>query len=200
MSFKYAIALTGGIGSGKSTVVTFFKEEGFCTIDADKVAHEILDKQHKNIAKIFGKETVNNEKVERKILGKIIFSDKKKREDLESLLHPLIYKEIEKLSAAEEKKKQPYFIDIPLFFETRRYKIEKILVVCTTKEKQLKRVMHRDGYNKEDALKRVEAQMPIEAKCQEATYTIDNNGTLGMLRKECIRVRDMILGDFDDID
>lgn len=197
MAFKYAIVLTGSIATGKSSTVKLLEASGFHIIDADKIAHKILDEQHEAIAEKFGKTLVHEGKVDRKALGAIVFSDHKKRKELEALLHPLIYDEIERLSIEQDRLGKPYFIDIPLFFENKRYPIEKSLVVYTTEEKQLERLMQREGYTKEEALNRIKAQIPVEEKRKLATYVIDNSGTLTQLEKECERVKEEILHDSD---
>ncbi|GIU01162.1 dephospho-CoA kinase [Sulfurovum sp. TSL6] len=197
MAFKYAIALTGSIATGKSSTVKLLEASGFHIIDADKIAHKILDEQHQAIAEKFGETLVYEGKVDRKALGAIVFSDHTKLKELEALLHPLIYDEIERLSIEQDRLGKPYFIDIPLFFENKRYPIEKSLVVYTTKEQQLKRLMEREGYTKEEALNRIEAQIPVEEKRKLATYVIDNSGTLTQLEKECERVKEEILNDSD---
>ena len=195
MAFKYAIALTGSIATGKSSTVKLLKDAGFHIIDADQIAHQILEEQHQSIADMFGETLVSEGKVDRKALGAIVFSDSNKRKALESLLHPLIYKEIERLSVEQDKLGKPYFIDIPLFFEGGRYPIEKSLVIYTTEEQQLERLMHRESYTKEEALKRIQTQIPVEKKRELATYVIDNSGTLTQLEKECERVKEEILND-----
>ena len=195
MAFKYAIALTGSIATGKSSTVKLLKDAGFHIIDADQIAHQILDEEHQSIADLFGETLVSEGKVDRKALGAIVFSDSNKRKALESLLHPLIYKEIERLSVEQDKLGKPYFIDIPLFFEGGRYPIEKSLVVYTTEEQQLDRLMHREGYTKEEALNRIQTQIPVEEKRKLASYVIDNSGTLTQLEKECERVKEEILND-----
>jgi dephospho-CoA kinase len=195
MAFKYAIALTGSIATGKSSTVKLLKDAGFHIIDADQIAHQILEEQHQSIADMFGETLVSEGKVDRKALGAIVFSDSNKRKALESLLHPLIYKEIERLSVEQDKLGKPYFIDIPLFFEGGRYPIEKSLVIYTTEEQQLERLMHRESYTKEEALKRIQTQIPVEKKRELATYVIDNSGTLTQLEKECERVKREILND-----
>ncbi|WP_373029091.1 dephospho-CoA kinase [Sulfurovum sp.] len=197
MAFKYAIALTGSIATGKSSAVALLASFGFHIIDADKIAHQILDEQHQAIAELFGETLVSEGKVDRKALGAMVFSDSRKRKELEALLHPLIYNEIERLSAEQDKLGKPYFIDIPLFFEGERYPIEKSLVVYTTQEQQLERLMHREGYTKEEALNRIQTQIPVEEKRKRATYVIDNSGTLTQLEKECERVKKEILNDSD---
>jgi len=197
MAFKYAIVLTGSIATGKSSTVKLLEASGFHIIDADKIAHKILDEQHEAIAQKFGETLVHEGKVDRKALGAIVFSDKTKRKELEALLHPLIYDEIERLSIEQDRLGKPYFIDIPLFFENKRYPIEKSLVVYTTEEQQLERLMQREGYTKEEALNRIHSQIPVEEKRKLATYVIDNSGTLTQLEKECERVKEEILHDSD---
>mgnify|MGYP001814857496 FL=1 len=195
MAFQHAIALTGSISTGKSTTLKLLKEEGFHIIDADTIAHQVLDGQHQTIAKMFGEAFVKDGKVDRKALGTVVFSDEEKRMKLEALLHPLIYDEIERLSIEDDTLGKPYFIDIPLFFETKRYPIEKSLVIYASKEQQLQRLIDRDGYTKEEALKRINTQIPVEEKRKLATYVIDNSGTLTQLGQECERVKKEILND-----
>ena len=197
MAFKYAIVLTGSISTGKSTVSKLFSSLGFHIIDADQIAHQVLDEQNQAIAEMFGKALIHQGKVDRKALGAIVFVDSDKRKKLEALLHPLIYNEIERLSAQQDKLGKPYFIDIPLFFEGGRYPIEKSLVVYATKEQQLERLMNREGYTKEEALNRINTQIPVEEKRKRASYVIDNSGTLTQLEKECERVKEEILNDSD---
>ena len=192
MAFKYATVLTGGIATGKSSVAKYFSKHGFKIIDADKIAHEVLDSQYQKIIEMFGEKFVKGDIVDRKALGAVVFADESKRKMLESLLHPLIYKEIERQCEELDKLKKPYLVDIPLFFETKRYPIKKSLVVYATKEQQLNRLMQRDGYNTQNALQRIGAQMPIDEKRDKATYVIDNRGDLAQLESECKRAMEMI--------
>jgi len=193
VAFEYAVALTGGIATGKSTVAKFFSFFGFTVIDADNIAHEVLDQQYKAVGKLFGDEVIKNKKVKRKKLGKIVFKDEKKRKELEALVHPLIYEEIERLSEAEDRLVKPYLIDIPLFFETKRYPIEKSLLVYTDKKTQIKRLMHREGYSKKEAKRRIDSQLDIEKKRKKSDYIIDNMDDLNHLKNECERVKEIIL-------
>jgi len=196
MLFKYAIALTGSISTGKSTAVELLKQTGFHIIDADSVAHQVLDEQHQAIAKEFGEEFVADEKVDRKSLGSMIFTDKEKRKVLEELLHPLIYTRISEKATLLDKRAEPYIVDIPLFFEGGRYAIENVIVVYAKKEQQLERLMQREGYSEEEALSRINAQIDIEEKRKSASYVIDNSGDLKQLQYETERIREEILGDF----
>ena len=194
--FEYALALTGSIGTGKSSVAKIFASWGFRVIDADKIAHEVLDSQHEAIERLFGQGLSDGTKVDRKALGAIIFGDKEKRLQLEALLHPLIFDKIQKLSIDVDRYQKPYLIDIPLFFEKGNYPIAKSLVVYTKREEQLRRVMHRDNLSQEEVLLRISSQLDIEIKCQRATYLIDNNGTEDALRYNCEKIKTTILKDF----
>jgi len=196
MPFEYAIVLTGSIATGKSSATKIFASFGFTIIDADSIAHIILNEQYVKVTELFGDEVREGSKINRKVLGAMVFSDTNKRTKLEALLHPLIYKEIERLSLLEDKLRKPYFIDIPLFFENGRYDIEKSLVVYTPKEIQLERLMQRNSYTKEEALTRIALQIDIEKKKLKATYVIDNSKDLAYLNYECARVKNKILGDF----
>jgi len=121
MSFNHAIALTGGIATGKSTASSYFRTLGFAVIDADTIAHEVLEDQRSAIGRMFGEAIVSGGRVDRKALGRIVFADAARRRELESLLHPLIQEEIARRASAEDAHGKPYFIDIPLFYERAVY-------------------------------------------------------------------------------
>ena len=193
MPFKHAIALTGGIATGKSTVTNIFKTYGFEIIDADKIAHVMLDLHHDKIAELFGEQYVENKKVIRKKLGALIFGDEKEKARLEALLHPLIYAEIERQSTLLDAKEKTYLVDIPLFFETNRYPIKKSIIVYVPQEIQLARLMLRDESSNIDAQRRIDAQMNIEKKREKATYVIDNTNALKNLQLECDKVRNSLI-------
>ncbi len=195
MSFNYAIALTGGIATGKSTAIKQLKLNGFRIIDADKIAHEVLDSQADKIKQIFGDSFVKDGKVQRKELGSVVFANKKKRKELEALLHPIIYRCIEEIAEKLDKRAEPYIVDIPLFYEGGHYAIESIIVVYATKEQQIERLMQRDAYTKEEALMRIDSQIDIETKRDNASYVIDNSGNLKQLEFEVNRVKDEILSE-----
>jgi len=188
VSFKYAFALTGGISSGKSTVVALLKDSGFKVIDADKIAHDILDEEYQAIGRLFGEDLVKEKTVDRKQLGALVFADPEKRKALEALLHPLIYTRIAEKSAILDKEAKPYIVDIPLFYEGGRYEIDKVIVVYASRVQQLERLMQRDGFSKKEALSRLDAQMDIEEKRLNASYVIDNSGDLTQLTAETERV------------
>jgi dephospho-CoA kinase len=186
--FKNAIALTGGISTGKSTVCNLFKLHGFLTIDADEIAHKLLDENSDKIVSMFGKQYVENGKVLRKKLGTIIFSNEENKLKLEGLLHPLIKEEIIKQSRIFESQNKPYFVDIPLFFEKMHYPISKSLVIYTPREIQIQRLMKRDNIEESEAKLKISNQMDIEEKKKLADLVIDNSTNLKNLQKEVERV------------
>ena len=186
--FKNAIALTGGISTGKSTVCNLFKLHGFLTIDADLIAHKLLDENSNKIATMFGEQYVENGKVLRKELGKIIFSNEENKLKLEALLHPLIKEQIIKESKIFEEQNKPYFVDIPLFFEKMSYPIPKSLVIYTPKEIQIQRLMKRDNIDEDEAKLKISNQMDIEEKRKLADMVIDNSQNLKHLQAEVERI------------
>lgn len=188
-TFKHAIALTGGIATGKSTACSLLKLHGFLTIDADKIAHALLDKHSSTIASMFGAQYVQDGKVLRKELGKIIFSNEEEKLKLEAFIHPLIKQEIEKEAQLFEKAGKPYFIDIPLFFEKMHYPIPKSVVVYTPKPLQIERLMKRDNITQEEALQKISNQMDIDEKKALADLVIDNSSSLVNLQDEVERVK-----------
>jgi dephospho-CoA kinase len=185
MAYEYAIALTGSIATGKSTVASLLALNGMRVIDADTISHEILDASASWVREIFGDEfLINGSKVNRPKLGEYIFSHPEEKKTLEEYLHPKIKAEIEKRSEKQDSFKFPYLIDIPLFFENNNYDIKESVVVYTPKEVQLERFMKRNGYSKEESLKRIATQLPIDEKREKATWVIDNSKNLKHLQNE----------------
>lgn len=192
--FNYAIALTGGIATGKSTVCELLRQEGYKIIDADKIAHKLLDKNATKIASIFGKQYIKDGKVLRKELGKIIFSNETNKLKLEALLHPQIKSDIEDISKEYESQKSLYFIDLPLFFEKTKYPISTVVLVYTPKHIQIQRLQKRDNISKEEALLKISNQMDIEEKKELADFIIDNSKDEIHLKKEIKKLLESLNG------
>jgi dephospho-CoA kinase len=191
---KNAICLTGGIASGKSSACSLLKLYGFRVIDADKIAHEVLESQADTIASTFGGEYVVNGKVDRKALGKLVFANKAEREKLEAIVHPKIKEQVVAQALKQEELGKPYIVDLPLFFEREGvYDIDKVVVVYTPQETQLERLIKREGLSETEAKQRIDAQLPIELKKEKATFVIDNSKDLAHLQRECERVKEEIL-------
>lgn len=197
--FAHAIVLTGGIGTGKSTVCNILKLYGFSIIDADKIANYILQKEKDSIIKLFGKKYIKDNSVDKKALARLIFKNKDAKQKLENLMHPLIKKKIIEESLKLEKYKVPYIIDIPLFFETKNYPIKRVAVVYAPKELQIQRVVNRDKLSYEEAIDRIESQLSIEKKKEKATYLIDNSKDLKNLQKEIDKFVEKVKDEFSKV-
>ena len=210
MKFKHAVVITGSIGSGKSAVCELLRDRGFEIIDADKISHCVLDRCAAQVAEIFGAQYVVQKdaqarnlssyaefdasgdeeisaayraSVDRKKLGELVFKNPAELAKLEALLHPKITVEILSQAQALETKGKLFFVDIPLFFEGKRYEFfDKVAVVYAPKDTLIARVMKRNGLDHVAAKHRVELQTDIEQKRDMADFVIDNSGDLAALK------------------
>ena len=199
MAYEHAIVLTGGIATGKSTVSGILKTHGFEVIDADSIAKEILPLHVNEVEKIFGSRVVRDGVIDRKALGAIIFNDKQEREKLNAFLHPLIREEIYQRSKILEEKQKPYIIDIPLYFESEGYQCKVVVVVYAPIEVQRKRLMIRENFTKEEAQKRIDAQISIEEKRVMADFLINNSFDRKFLDEEIEKFMKFVRGKYANI-
>jgi dephospho-CoA kinase len=177
------IGLTGGIASGKSTVARILEQLGTVVIDADKLSREVVipcQPAYHAIVEAFGEGILNRDlTIDRKALGKIVFADPIARKRLEAITHPAIR------ALAEEKLEELrragtgiVFYMAPLLVEAGvTSRVDEIWVVYADAETQLKRLMARDGINRDEAGQRLAAQMPMEEKATYGKVVIDNRGT-----------------------
>ena len=179
------IGLTGGIATGKSTVSKTLQELNITVIDADKIAHNVLKREDvkQQIVNKFSHSVLDSDgNINRKKLGKIVFDDEKKLRELEEITHPKIL-DIIKKKINKHDKKDLIVLDAPLLFETSLDDIvDESWVVYTSQETQIKRLKSRDGLDREQALKRIEAQMPLAKKKQKADILIENEGSIKELK------------------
>lgn len=187
-ALKYGIAITGGIGTGKSSVSAILRLYGYTIIDADKVAHQILNDHTPSVVELFSEDILGkDDQIDRKKLGKIVFENYAQKKKLEDFLHPKIKNEILSQANQLESYSQYYFLDIPLFFEVggkKTYEVDQVLLIYAPKELQLKRIIARDGLSQEDAINRIEAQMDIEEKKLRSENIIENTKGLKELQEE----------------
>jgi len=179
------IGLTGGIASGKSTVSNILKSMGFNVIDADVISREVVEigkPAYFEIVEHFGRDIIDEDgNINRKKLGSIIFNDDNEREKLNLIVHPYIFAAIKDYIEKDSESKI-IFVDIPLLIEVlddlqfHGIHFDEIWLVYVDEEIQLKRLMERDSIGKEEAIKRIEAQMPMCLKKKYATRIIDNSG------------------------
>ena len=179
----FKIGLTGGIASGKSTVLTYFKDKGIPYIDADIVAREVVEpgtEGLKAIVDTFGSHVLHDDgTLNREALGAIVFHNEEKRQLLNSCLKTHIRNRIMELTSQYEQGNTPILIyDIPLLIEGEWYTMmDEVWLVYVNESTQIERLMSRNGYTREDALARINSQMRLDDKCAYADIIIDNNGT-----------------------
>ncbi|MGX9291092.1 dephospho-CoA kinase [Bacillus sp. A015] len=184
------IGLTGGIASGKSTVSQMIKEQGIRVVDADVIAKEAVSKGTPalhQIVQTFGEDVLlPNGELNRQQLGAIIFSDEEKRKQLNAIVHPEVRKEMLKQRDEGINQQETFVVlDIPLLFESQLESlVDRIIVVYTTPELQLSRLMNRNDLSEEEALNRIHSQQPLEEKCQKADRVIENTKDLAFMRKQ----------------
>jgi dephospho-CoA kinase len=178
------IALTGGMGSGKSHVRAVFAALGVPTIDADTLARDVVAHGTPGFDAVvakFGRAILTTDgDLDRRALGALVFGDSTKRHDLEAILHPAIKGAIDQWFAALDQSAQPFAIaDIPLLYEVGLDKeYDEVIVTWCSPQAQVKRIMARDNLDAAEVQRRLEAQMPLEEKVKRATYVIDTNGSL----------------------
>ncbi len=180
----YAIVLTGGIATGKSTVVSMLKKHDFEVVDADVISREVLPLCKEQIKIAFGEIIIKNNEIDRKALGDIVFKDKEERKKLNDIIHPLIKKEILKRCELLNLKKKPYIVDIPLYYESKGYPCSMVVVVYAPLNVQLERLMRREKYTREEAMQRINAQICIEEKRKKADFVINNTFNEEALEQE----------------
>jgi dephospho-CoA kinase len=183
---KYLLGLTGGIGSGKSTVLDMLAKKGAATIDADAIVHGLYEDDktlHNALRREFGDAVFTPDgKVDRKAIAAIVFSNARKRTVLERMIHPRVRR---KIKAELDQIQMPIIVvDIPLLFESGwQSEFDDVLVVNAKQENRLLRLVKR-GMTRIDARKRIDAQMDLETKARKANFVINNDGTKQQTQKQ----------------
>ena len=183
MNQNKVIGLTGSIATGKSQVSNYLRDKGIKVVDADLIARDLVDIPivKDEIKKAFGENIYVNENLDRKKLAEIVFNNDKKRNILNDIMHPHIYKII--LDEIRNSK-EIVFVDIPLLFENEKVnekfglKFDEIWLVYVDREKQIERLMKRDGISRDYAEKKINSQISVEEKRKKSDVIIDNSGTL----------------------
>ncbi|ADY56453.1 Dephospho-CoA kinase [Syntrophobotulus glycolicus DSM 8271] len=172
------IGLTGGIGTGKSSVAQWFAGKGVPVFDADRAVHEILLSKEftQKIAGEFGGQYIENHTVDRRALADLVFKNKEDRIRLERLIHPLVLKNMLQFCLDSERKGHKIAVlDVPLLFEAGWEKYaDEVWVVYIPQELQLERIVSRDKVPVEEAERRIKAQIPIGEKIKKAARIIEN--------------------------
>lgn len=179
------VGLTGGIASGKSTVAGVFAELGAYIIDADKVAHEIVEPNNpawRDVISFFGEEILNADKtINRERLGEIVFNNADLLDKLNKITHPRIMEKFkDELQAIRENNPNAIVImEVPLLYETHLERMcDLVVVVWVDRETQKDRLMRRDSISEDATVKRIDSQMDLDEKAKIADYVIDNRKTI----------------------
>ena len=187
------IGLTGGIGCGKSTVCSLFKQLGVFSISADEVAHQLMvpgTEQYTSIVQKFGDAVVDdNDDINRTALGSLVFSDTEKKSVLEAILHPPIR---QRMQAAADRCEDPYCIlEIPLLIETGQHlAMDRIAVITCDTQTRIKRLMHNRTMTEASIEAVLKNQLSDQQRVAHAHDVIDNSGDLEQLEKQITQLHD----------
>lgn len=180
ISSPLKIAVTGGIGSGKSVFCKMLEAKGFLVIKADPLAKELINSDariRKAIIKIFGNEVYPDGKLDSSYLAKKIFTDPGNVKKINSIVHPVVISKIEE--ALNDSKERAVFVEAALIFEAKMEKMfDHVVLVTANDEIRIERTIKRDGSSREEVIKRMQNQLPDEKKKGKSHYVFQNNGTI----------------------
>ena len=201
------IGLTGGIGTGKSTVSRMLAELGATVIDSDEIVRELQAPGAPLLAEIaaaLGEDVIRADgSLDRARVGERVFRDEAARRKLNAVVHPAVGRETaRRLEAARARGVPLVVLDIPLLFETRLHGsasranlgVEAVVVVYAPRELQIRRQVERNGYGRDEAVRRIEAQLPIDEKRALADHVIDNSGSLEETRRQVRALYEALVG------
>ena len=181
---KIIIGVTGGFSAGKSTVSDLLAVRGAHKIDADEIAHEILEKDEKvkeKIVDLFGQDVLISGNIDRHKLGHLVFDDRKKFDLLDKIIHPVIFEKIERNIADTDK--EFIVIDAPLLIESGLYKnVDYIVVVAADEQQQIARGRSR-GYKSATVKKIILSQYSMNEKIKLADFVLKNNQGIDKLKE-----------------
>lgn len=187
------IGITGGAGSGKTTLCDFLKELGYPVIYADKISREVLLKYEEindNIKSTFGLEFFDGNTLNRKKLGSRIFSNSEDKKKLEDIIIPFIIKEVFiKFNELEKNGKEICFLDAPTLFENDLHKkMNSSILIYVDEDIQLDRLIKRDNISKEQAKSIIKSQMSQNEKIKLADFVIKNNSEIACTKEKLIKI------------
>ncbi len=189
MKKNLSIAVTGGIGSGKSLASDFFERQGYPLIKADILAKELMQNDpfiRKNIIKEFGYESFRDNNLNVEYLSRNVFGNKENLKKINSIVHPVTIKNIQQLSRSYFKNNDIVFVESALVFEAGiGYEFDYIILICSDENLRIDRVVTRDGLKEENVRSVIDNQLPDEKKKKLADFIIENNGTLSEFESKC---------------
>jgi dephospho-CoA kinase len=189
------VGLTGSIAVGKSFVVSVFADLGCVTFDADKIAHKVMEPggaaYEETVREFGGSILAEDGSIDRAKLGAIVFADAGRRKRLNEIVHPRVVEEQNRLLGEVEAKTPDAIVinDAALMIESGGYRrYDKLIVVFCDREKQIERLMRRNHLTREDAERRIAAQMSSDEKRRYADYEIDTSGAFDQTRRRVAEV------------
>jgi dephospho-CoA kinase len=191
------VGLTGGIATGKSYCLARFATLGVPVVDADLLARDAVAPGSRALADVatrFGASILLPDgSLDRAALGRIVFTDRAARTDLEAIVHPEVYRRIGEWFAARPPATRLAIADIPLLFETgHEHDFERVIVAACDPQQQLRRLMQRDSLSEAEARARLNAQWPIEEKVARADYVIRTDGSVADTDSQVRTVYEML--------
>jgi len=207
------VAMSGGIGTGKTTVGGMFEKLGGVVICADEITHELQSAGSplvEEIVEAFGREVLDAEgELDRAALGEIVFRDPEARRRLEGLVHPRVGVEMgRRLEEARGAGAPLVILDMSVLFEAKRARGQAlvepsdpwsaVIVVWAPPGLQIERQLRRNDYGREEAEHRVRAQIPIDEKREQADYVIDNSGSLKATERQVRALYEELVGPKDE--
>ena len=190
------IGLTGSIACGKSAVSQYLRELGYFVADADAISRSLTAPGGRALPLLreaFGDGIFDGDVLNRRRLGDIVFGDADRRAQLNAILHPLILSTFQAELEAHDAPDALVFGDVPLLYECNMAQMfDRIMVVYAPRETQIARLLSRDGLSREDAERRIDAQMPLAQKCALADAVIDTDGPMENTRAQVRALIDSI--------
>ena len=190
------IGLTGSIACGKSAVSQYLRELGYFVADADAISRSLTAPGGEALPLLreaFGDAVFDVGVLNRRRLGGIVFGDADKRAQLNAILHPLIIRTFQTELNEHDAPDALVFGDVPLLYECGMAQMfDRIFVVSAPRETQIARLLSRDGLSREDAERRIDAQMPLAQKCALADAVIDTDGPMENTRAQVRALIDSI--------
>ena len=179
----FVLGITGGIATGKSSVVQHFIDLGFPVVDADIIARHLLDQNeqaYNEVVKVFGSEILQeNGEINRQALGALVFNHPDKLKQLDELMAPFLQETILAAIKQASQNQKLVIVDVPLMYEKGYDEwMDQVAVVYCTPEQQIKRLMQRNQLTEKEAKQRIDSQLPIEMKKLLAEVVFDNSNDL----------------------
>jgi dephospho-CoA kinase len=192
------VGITGGIGSGKTTACRMFEALGIPVYYADERGKYLLEHDEaliNEIKKTFGEEVYADGVLNRKLVAAKVFNDKTKLEQLNALVHPAVFLDLQSWLQDKEEQDYPYVLnEAALLVETGSYKaLDKLIVVTAPLNVRINRIKTRDTIGEEEIISRVKNQLPEEEKVKLADYVLTNDMDLEHLNKQVIEIHEQLL-------